>query len=281
MIQFTKMHGLGNDFMVIDGINQCFNLNPEQISALANRHTGVGFDQLLLIEPSTNPAVDFHYRIFNADGSEVGQCGNGARCLAVFARYYGLTTKENISVATKTTQMNLKLLSDEKVCVDMGKPILSPAEIPFLASPASSYPLQLSDGMNLLIHALNVGNPHAVTLCDNVATAPVGTVGREISHHPYFPEGVNAGFMQIMSPHELKLRVYERGCGETLACGSGAVAAAAVGRLFYKMSEEILVHLAGGELIIRWPDLSKSITMTGTATLVFEGVLHPFFLKHI
>lgn len=273
-IKFTKMHGLGNDFMVIDGINQKPDLSPEQIARLSQRNTGIGFDQCLVIESSDKNGIDFNYRIFNADGQEVGQCGNGARCLALFARRYGLTVKDNLTVATRTTQMNLQINKDHSVTVDMGLIKLTPADIPFIApQQATEYDLELENGQSVLIHALSLGNPHAVLLVDHCDTAPVNQLGRQISLHQRFPQQTNTGFMQIINPHHIKLRVYERGCGETQACGSGAAAAAAIGRLYYHLAQSIKVSLPGGDLIINWPNLYEPITLTGPATFVYEGTL--------
>lgn len=273
-IKFTKMHGLGNDFMVIDGINQNINLNSEQIARLAQRNTGIGFDQLLLIERSPQKSIDFNYRIFNADGQEVGQCGNGARCLAVFAKHYNLTHKNHLTVATKTTEMSLHINEDDTVRVAMGLPKLAPEEIPFSAAEkATEYPLELTLGKTAMIHAISVGNPHAVLLVQDIESAPVHTLGQQISCHPRFPAQTNVGFMQIINPCHIKLRVYERGCGETLSCGSGAIAAAAIGRLFYHLAQQIKVTLPGGDLIIDWPEFSEPITLTGPAVFVYEGVL--------
>lgn len=278
-IKFTKMHGLGNDFMVVDGINQNIHFEPKQIAKLSQRNTGIGFDQLLLVERSMDPNIDFMYRIFNADGQEVGQCGNGARCLAVFAKHYGLTHKNDITVATKTTQMKLHINTDNTVRVAMGVPKLNPVDIPFIAEhQAKEYQLPLEQGKKATIHAISVGNPHAVLLVQDIATAPVHTLGQQISLHPHFPEQVNAGFMQIINPQHIQLRVYERGCGETLACGSGAVAAAAVGRLYHNLEQQIIVTLPGGDLIINWPKLDEAITLTGPAVFVYEGTVCPSFL---
>jgi diaminopimelate epimerase len=268
------MHGLGNDFMVIDGINQKVSLTPKKIALLAQRNTGVGFDQCLLIEPSKKDGIDFSYRIFNADGQEVGQCGNGARCLALFAKHYGLTTKNKLSVATKTTQMDLHINEDNRVSVDMGIPKLAPANIPLVAEKQlPEYTLELDMGKTVSLHAISIGNPHAVLLVSDINTAPVDVLGPKISHHPRFPEQTNAGFMQIMNKHQIKLRVYERGCGETLACGSGAVAAAAIGHLYHHLDNQITVTLPGGDLVIDWPEINGSIRLTGPATFVYEGVL--------
>lgn len=268
------MHGLGNDFMVIDGINQKIELNPKKIASLAQRHTGIGFDQLLLIEPSNDKQIDFNYRIFNADGQEVGQCGNGARCLALFAKQYQLINKTDLVVATKTTQMILHINKDNTVCIDMGLPKLDPTAIPLIAADeAAQYHLPLSENKNVIIHALSVGNPHAVLLVNDIATAPVQEYGKQISVHPHFPEQANVGFMQIINKQHINLRVYERGCAETLACGSGAVAAAAVGRLFHGLDKKITVSLPGGDLIINWPSFNQPITLTGPATFVYEGTV--------
>lgn len=273
-IKFTKMHGLGNDFIVIDGIHQQINLSPQQVATMAQRNTGIGFDQCLLIEPSQQEGIDFNYRIFNADGQEVGQCGNGARCLALFAQYYGLTDKNHLTVATNTTQMNLHINSDATVSVDMGIPQLTPSAIPLIAEQqAVEYSLELPHNKKVSLHALSVGNPHAVFVVEDTATAPVHTLGKQISLHPSFPAQANVGFMQIMSPQHIRLRVYERGCGETQACGSGAVAAAAIGRLYHQLDQQIKVTLPGGDLFIDWPALNESITLTGPAVFVYEGTI--------
>ena len=273
-IKFTKMHGLGNDFMMIDGVTQTINLSKKDISKLSNRYTGIGFDQCLLIEPSHSSGIDFNYRIFNADGQEVGQCGNGARCLARFAYYYGLTKKKELRVATKTTQMKLTINNNETVSVDMGIPKSNPSAIPFLAPQQSIYyELPLKDEQKVAIHTINVGNPHAVLVVNDLKSTPVHELGQQISVHPHFPEQTNAGFMQIIDAQHIQLRVYERGCGETNACGSGAVAAAAIGRLYYNLAECITVSLLGGDLIIDWPNKNEGITLTGSATFVYEGIL--------
>ncbi len=273
-LQFTKMHGLGNDFMVIDGINQNIHLTEHDIVSLANRNRGIGFDQCLLVEKSQEPGVDFFYRIFNADGKEVGQCGNGARCLLRFVYNYGLTKKHSITVKTRTTTMELHLNSDHTVTVDMGKPKLKPQEIPAnFPNQAPFYELTYGVGEIAQIHAINVGNPHAVMIVPDVASMNLNTLGKQISEHPLFIEQANAGFMQILNPSHICLRVYERGCGETSACGSGAVAAAAIGRLYHQLSEKIKVSLPGGDLMVSWPNLNGSIFLTGPATFVYEGRL--------
>ena len=273
-LKFTKMHGLGNDFIVIDAIHQNVNLSPHQVARLSQRNTGIGFDQCLIIESSTEPDIDFFYRIFNADGQEVGQCGNGARCLARFLKYYKLSDQHTIRVATRTTRMTLQINADDTVTVDMGVPNFNPAIIPF-SSPLqqATYSIPLNDYETISIHALSVGNPHAVIIVPNIELAPVHQVVQLISEHPLFPEQTNVGFMQIISPNNVRLRVYERGCGETNACGSGAVAAVAAGRLFHRLEAQTSVSLPGGELLISWPKLDESIYLTGPAEFIYEGTL--------
>ncbi len=273
-IRFTKMHGLGNDFMVIDALHQQIKLSPNDIKELSQRNTGVGFDQCLLVEASKEPGIDFFYRIFNADGQEVGQCGNGARCLARFVHHYGLSTKKTIVIATYTTTMHLQLNDDETVTLELQQPKLKPEDIPLLANhQAVLYQLPLRDGSSCKVHAINVGNPHAIRVVDDITTADVKNLGQQISEHLLFPEQANAGFMQIIDANHIRLRVYERGCGETSACGSGAVAAAAIGRLCYHLAAKIHVSLPGGELSVNWPDTKGPIYLTGPATFVYEGVL--------
>lgn len=271
-MKFTKMHGLGNDFMVIDATKNPRDLQPADIQKWSRRNTGIGFDQCLVVETSHNPEIDFFYRIFNADGNEVGQCGNGARCLARFIQHYGLSRKKAIIVATKTTQMQLIINDDDSVTVEMGIPQFSPQTIPLLSEvQLKQYALDLADEKQVSVHALSMGNPHAVLKIDAVDKAPVTTIGQQISEHRLFPEQCNAGFMEIVSADHLKLRVYERGCGETQACGSGAAAAAAVGRLFYQMNDTITVSLPGGELLIHWQGINHPLYLTGSATFVYEG----------
>ena len=273
-IKFTKMHGLGNDFMVIDAIHQKINLTIADIALLGRRDIGVGFDQCLLIESSNTSGIDFFYRIFNADGQEVGQCGNGARCLARFVTFYGLTNKKNITIATKTTRMILQINPDETVTVDMGRPNFEPQSIPLEAlTKAPLYSLPLNNNQTCDVHAISIGNPHAVMIVADLETTDVQGLGRRISEHPLFPEQSNAGFMQIISPEVIHLRVYERGCGETRACGSGAVAAVAVGRLYHNLAQTVKVNLPGGELIVDWPKIDDSIFLTGPAVFVYEGLL--------
>lgn len=273
-LHFTKMHGLGNDFIVIDAIRKPVQLNQETIIALARRDTGIGFDQCLVVESSHDDSVDFFYRIFNADGQEVGQCGNGARCLARFLQYYELTHKSHITVATKTTRMLLKINRDQSVTVDFDPPQFDPIDIPLQVNQeARHYPLPLKDGSIHYVHALSVGNPHAITVVNNLNATPIHSLGKEISEHPLFPQQANAGFMEILDKHRINLRVYERGCGETKACGSGAVAAAVVGCHYYQMEKHIEVTLPGGQLTIKWPTTKGAVSLTGPASFVYEGRL--------
>jgi len=270
-IQFTKMHGLGNDFVVIDAINQDIDLSEEQVGFIADRHFGVGCDQLLLVEAAESDDVDFVYRIFNADGGEVEQCGNGARCFAVFVREKGLTNKNPIVVETNTGVISLYIEEDGQVSVDMGVPELNPWAIPFNADTRlDEYALDVN-GDVLKIGAVSMGNPHAVTIVDDVEATDVDELGAAIENHALFPNRVNAGFMQIVSDTHIRLRVFERGAGETLACGTGACAAMVVGRLQGRLDEEVQVDLPGGSLQISWQGEASPVMMTGPATTVFEG----------
>ena len=270
-IEFTKMHGLGNDFVVIDGINQDIDLSEDQVRYLADRHFGVGCDQLLLVEAAETDDVDFVYRIFNADGGEVEQCGNGARCFAVFVREKGLTDKDLIRVETASGVIELHVQDDGQIMVDMGVPEFSPWNIPFNADTRlNEYSLDVN-GQMLKIGAVSMGNPHAVTIVDNIETAAVDELGAGIENHPLFPNRVNAGFMQIINESHILLRVFERGAGETLACGTGACAAVAVGCLQGHLSDRVQVDLPGGSLQISWQGEASPVMMTGPATTVFEG----------
>ena len=270
-LRFSKMHGLGNDFMVIDGVSQKVRLSPEKIRQLADRHFGIGFDQLLVVEAPESPDVDFRYRIFNSDGSEVENCGNGARCFAVFVRDRKLTGKNLITVETAGGIMTLQITENGEVCVNMGVPRLVPAEIPFDAEAQSvTYSLAV-DSTALEISAVSMGNPHAVTLVDDVATAPVAQLGPLVERHNRFPQRVNAGFMQVVSSDEINLRVFERGVGETLACGTGACAAVVAGNLRQLIGNNVKVNLPGGSLRISWAGPGEPVMMTGPATTVFHG----------
>jgi len=268
-IKFTKMQGAGNDFMVIDGIHQNIQLSTAQIKNLAHRQFGIGFDQLLLVESSN--IADFKYRIFNADGSEVAQCGNGARCFVRFVVDQQLTDKHEIRVETASGIIMPKLESNGLVTVNMGAPRFNVEQIPFVAEAVANTYLLDVDGEQIEISAVSMGNPHAVQIVSDVETAPVQTLGSKIETHPRFPERVNAGFMQIMDMHHIKLRVFERGSGETLACGTGACAAAVAGIQRGLLQSPVSVTARGGELHIAWQGGDAPVMMTGPALTVFTG----------
>lgn len=270
---FSKMHGLGNDFMVVDCITQNIFFSPDLIRRLADRNKGVGFDQLLVVEAPYDPETDFHYRIFNADGSEVEQCGNGARCFARFVRMKGLTNKYSVSVSTKKGKMVLSIEDDDQITVNMGVPEFEPSKIPFKAKQMEKTYILRTEDKTLFCGAVSMGNPHVVTVVDDVATTDVDTLGPLLESHERFPERVNAGFMQVLSRDEVNLRVYERGAGETQACGSGACGAVAVGILQGLLDEAVTVNLPGGSLHIRWKGPGQPLYMTGPATHVFDGQL--------
>lgn len=271
LLKFTKMHGAGNDFVVLDGVRQNLHLTPEQLRLLADRHFGVGCDQILLVEKSQNSEVDFRYRIFNADGGEVGQCGNGARCLARFVREQKLSTKSHIRVETATGILELTIQSGDLYQVALGVPRFAPEQIPFVI-PARAPVYQLDiDGQNHSFSALSMGNPHAVLEVAAVAHAPVAELGAKIGVHPSFPEGVNVGFMAVRNRHAIDLRVFERGAGETLACGSGACAAAVAGIQRDLLDSPVRVHLPGGTLTIDWAGEGQPVLLTGPAVTVYQG----------
>jgi len=270
-LKFTKMHGLGNDFVVIDAISQTLELTPDQVRHLADRRFGVGCDQILIVERASTPDVDFRYRIFNGDGSEVEQCGNGSRCFVRFVVDKGLTTKTEIRVETKSGIISPRLVEGGFVTVNMGIPIFEPARIPFVSdSDAVVQPLDLGD-QSVAITAVSMGNPHAVQVVADVDTAPVATQGPAIEHHVRFPARVNAGFMQVVDAHTIRLRVFERGAGETLACGTGACAAVVAGLRRELLTSPVLVHTRGGDLSISWGGPGTPVLMTGPAVTVFEG----------
>ncbi|SEP01208.1 diaminopimelate epimerase [Aquisalimonas asiatica] len=270
-LRFTKMHGLGNDFVVIDAIRQDVALSGADVRRIADRRFGVGCDQVLLAAPATQPGMDFRYRIFNADGGEVEQCGNGVRCLARFLLEEGLTTRDRLTIETLGGPTEIAIEADGQVTVNMGPPRLEPTEIPFTASPrATTYELDVN-GETLTIGAVSMGNPHAVTVVPDVDTAPVDRLGPVVERHGAFPARVNAGFMQVVDPEHVRLRVYERGAGETLACGTGACAAVVAGRLRGLLAETVAVDLPGGRLAIRWAGEGEPVWMTGPATTVFQG----------
>ncbi len=272
MLKFSKMHGLGNDFIVIDAINQTVELSIKDILFLADRRRGIGCDQLLLVEKPSQAGVDFRYRIFNADGSEVAQCGNGARCFARFVRDKKLTDKDTIAVETASGIIYPSLLDSGDVKVDMGLPIFEPSAIPFKSDDqADTYKLALANDLDVTIGAVSMGNPHAVIVVDDISQADVAEVGLQVESHAQFPERVNVGFMEIISPIHIKLRVYERGAGETEACGTGACAAVVSGIQRGLLERDVKVDLPGGRLLISWADEAASVWMTGSATQVFDG----------
>ena len=270
-LKFSKMHGLGNDFVVLDGIRQPLALTPEQLRTLADRHFGVGCDQILLVEMAEQPGVDFRYRIFNADGGEVEQCGNGARCFVRFVHDAGLTAKREIRVETQSGIITPRLEDDGNVTVNMGIPRFLPAEIPFLGDgEAVIHALAVADE-TLEISVVSMGNPHAVQVVGDVDHAPVGVQGPLIENHARFPQRVNAGFMQVVGRQAIRLRVYERGSGETLACGTGACAAAVAGIRRGLLDSPVRVTTRGGDLTIAWAGLGQPVMMTGPAVTVFTG----------
>jgi diaminopimelate epimerase len=273
-IRFTKMQGIGNDFIVIDGYSQSIQLSTAQIRQLADRHFGVGCDQLLLVEKPVNQAADFRYRIFNADGGEVEQCGNGARCFVRFVYEKKLTEKTLICVETANGLIYPKLEDNGLVTVNMGIPQFEPAQIPFITEAASlTYELNINHE-KVEISVVSMGNPHAVQIVADIDMAPVKTQGALIENHQSFPQRVNAGFMQILSTHEIRLRVFERGTGETLACGTGACAAAVAGIRLNKILSPVTVLMQGGTLSISWEGNSSPVMMTGPAESVFDGEIN-------
>ncbi|BBV06265.1 MULTISPECIES: diaminopimelate epimerase [Providencia] len=272
-MQFSKMHGLGNDFMVVDGVTQNVYFSPELICRLADRHTGVGFDQLLLVEAPYDPDLDFHYRIFNADGSEVAQCGNGARCFARFVRLKGLTNKQKIKVSTQSGRMTLTINENDGVCVNMGEPDFEPQRVPFRAVKEEKTYIIRAQERTVLCGVVSMGNPHCVIQVESIHTAEVEVLGPALENHERFPERANIGFMEIISADHIRLRVYERGAGETQACGSGACAAVAVGITQGLLAKRVKVDLPGGSLDISWEGPGSPLYMTGPATHVYDGVI--------
>lgn len=272
-VKFTKMQGLGNDFVVLDGINQSIGLDRQQIRLLADRHFGVGCDQILLVEKAQGQA-DFRYRIFNADGGEVEQCGNGARCFVRYVHDHGLTHKSEIRIETLSGVISPKLEVNGNITVNMGKPIFEPAEIPFIAEHyALTYELEIQN-QPVKMSVLSMGNPHAVRVIQDIDTAPVNSEGALIETHPRFPKRVNVGYMQVMDRTHIKLRVFERGAGETLACGTGACAAVVAGINLGLLDQQVTVSTRGGELNIRWNGQEDPVWMTGPAVTVFEGEIN-------
>ncbi len=272
-MQFSKMHGLGNDFVVVDAVTQNLYFTEELIRKLADRHRGIGFDQMLIVEPPYDPDLDFHYRIFNADGSEVAQCGNGARCFARFVTLKGLTNKKDIAVSTSKGKMILTVRDDGLIRVNMGEPIWEPSKIPFTANKFEKTYILRTDIATVLGGTVSMGNPHFVTVVDDIQTANVAELGPLLENHERFPERVNVGFMQVVNRNHVKLRVYERGAGETQACGSGACGAVAVGIMQGLLDNNVQVDLPGGSLIIEWEGIGHPLYMTGDATHVYDGII--------
>ena len=270
-IRFTKMHGLGNDFVVIDAVTQAVTMTDELARRLADRHTGIGCDQILLVEPPSHPDIDFKYRIFNADGSEVAQCGNGARCFAKFVHDRRLTGKTLLNVETYAGTLQLRIGDQQSYTATLGIPSFEPAQIPLVAEQAApTYAIEV-DGHNIDIAALSLGNPHAVLQVVDIQQAPIDTLGPMLESHSRFPERVNVGFMAVVSRHEINLRVYERGAGETQACGSGACAAAVAGIAQDLLDSPVKVNLPGGSLSIAWQGENQPVSVTGPATTVYQG----------
>lgn len=267
---FTKMHGLGNDFVVVNNLMQNIQLTPAQIRLMADRHLGIGFDQLLMLDPAPNAQVDFGYRIFNADGSISGQCGNGARCLGKFIQQQQLSTKNILKIETCNTVMEVQLLPGNDVQVNMGVPKFSPESLPMLLSQQESYELEINQQL-IQFNALSMGNPHVVIRVANVMQMDIDEIGTAFNQHPLFPEAVNVGFMQIFDRMHIQLRVFERGCGETLACGSGACAAMVTARMHNWVDAITSVSLPGGTLQIEWQGQNHPVLMTGATATVFTG----------
>ncbi|GGR15025.1 diaminopimelate epimerase [Deinococcus ruber] len=274
MLRFVKMQGCGNDFVVVNGIEQPFHPTPDQIRRLADRHFGVGCDQVLAVHASTTQGIDFEYRIYNADGQEVGQCGNGSRAIARFIYDQGLSNSVRLTVRTRTAQLHLERLDSGDVRVDMGRPSFLPPEIPLLMAERSAYELPLGDLGTVQFGVVNLGNPHAVIVVESVDLAAVGAIGQALQQRPEFPESVNVGFLQVVSPTAGRLRVYERGAGETLACGSGACAAFAVARRRGWMASSATIEMPGGPLTLGWQDPEAGITLGGPVETVFSGEWH-------
>jgi diaminopimelate epimerase len=278
-LRFTKMQGAGNDFVMLDATRTPIELSDEQLRRLGDRRFGVGADQILLVEPSSRPGVDFRYRIYNNTGDEVEHCGNGARCFVRFVRDQGLTTRDTIRVETMNRVLELRQQADGRVAVDMGAPVFVHDALPFDSSGLTArrlggfelWPLELEGGRAVEVAVLSMGNPHAVQVVDNVDTAPVAEQGPQIEHHPRFPQRVNAGFMQVVDRTHIKLRVFERGAGETLACGTGACAAVVAGIRLGLLDRRVDVQTHGGILTIEWQGEGQPVLMTGPATTVFEG----------
>lgn len=260
--------------MIVDAVTQNVYFSSEIIRRLSDRHCGVGFDQLLIVEPPYDPELDFHYRIFNADGNEVSQCGNGARCFARFVRMKNLTNKRNIHVSTQTGHMVLSVINDDWVRVNMGEPVFDPEKISFQATQTQNTHTIYSAETTILCGVVSMGNPHCVITVDNVETAQVSILGPVLEHHKYFPERANIDFMQIINREHIRLRVYERSTGETMACGSAACAAAAVGIQQGLLADNVQVDLPGGKLAISWGGIGHPLYMSGPATHIYDGLIY-------
>ena len=275
-LRFAKMHGIGNDFMVLDLVTQNVELTADRIKRWSDRRTGVGFDQLLAVMPPSDPTADFRYRIFNRDGTQAEQCGNGARCFAKFVRDHGLSVKQGLTLETSSGLVRTRMLEDDRVEVEMGVPGLEPGDVPFRPELAEAladgvrYRLPVAD-REVVVAPVSIGNPHAVIEIDDIVNAPVKRVGMQVQASEAFPDGVNVGFLQIVEPGFARLRVFERGAGETRACGSGACAAMVFGRLTRQLESRVTVSLRGGEVQLRWPGEGESVTMTGPAAQIYEG----------
>lgn len=273
-LHFTKMHGLGNDFVVLDGVSERIDLTPDQIRAIGDRHTGVGFDQLLIVAPATRPGHDFAYKVYNTDGSRAENCGNGSRCMVSFIKSRGLSDKDAYTLELVNGTLHCRANPDGTVTVDMGAPVFNPADIPFRAGGEQlTYPLVLANGERVEIAALALSNPHAVLVVPDVAAAPVREWGPLIENHENFPNRVNAGFMQVVNTGTIRLRVFERGVGETLACGTGACAAVVAGIRQGLLANTVEVKLPLGSLVINWEGMGSTVFKTGPATTVFEGTM--------
>ncbi len=273
VFKFTKMHALGNDFVVIDGVRQTVSLSQADARRIADRHFGVGCDQILIAERASRPGADFRFRIVNADGGEVTQCGNGARCFARFLIDQGLTEKRHITVETLAGRLELEALDDGDVRVAMGIPVFDPGSVPFAAPGRQERYFVVVGDRTLEMAVLSIGNPHAVHVVPNVERAPVAELGERLQHHASFPERVNAGFMEVVDERHIKLRVFERGVGETLACGSGACAAAVAGRQWGLLDREVSIALPGGRLRTAWDGEGHPVYLTGPSATVFEGTI--------
>lgn len=272
-LKFAKMQGLGNDFMVIDAIHQDVRLNRKHIQRWSHRHLGVGFDQCLIIEQSQQDGIDFYYRIFNADGSEVEQCGNGARCVGRYLKDTGLSDNSTLRLATSNSVIEVENQSDGRVCVDMGEPLFAPRDIPLYVDEQQEAYIYQQPGLDLIFHALSMGNPHAIISVETLTDTPLESFAHGLDDSGLFPQGVNVSAMQVVSKDHIKVRVYERGVGETLACGTGACASAVSAILYHGLAPKLKVDLPGGRLHIEWQGSGHGVKMTGPAEWVFEGVI--------